>query len=104
MGQRTKETFHPQILILCASLCLLAVCVCVSPSLQGPLYLFPSFSLLLLLSSFICFSGLFLALQVSADAGGRERERAGEGKGGESIPSELDRIMYYCNKAFFLIL
>jgi len=43
--------------------------------------LFPSFSLLLLLSSFICFSGLFLAMQVSADAGGRERERAGEGEG-----------------------
>ena len=36
----------------------------------------------------------------------------GEGKGkelekvkeGESIPSELDRIMYYCNKAFFFLI
>ena len=72
---------RPQILILCASLCLLAICVCVFPSLQGPLYLSPSFSLLLLLSSFICFSGSFLAMQVCADAWGRERERAGEGEG-----------------------
>ena len=29
---------------------------------------------------------------------GKELEKV---KGGESIPSELDRIMYYCNKAFF---
>ena len=32
---------------------------------------------------------------------GKELEKV---KGGESIPSELDRIMYYCNKAFFFFL
>ena len=99
-----------QILVY-ASLCLLATYVCVSSSLLGPLCLFQSFSLLLLLSNFYLFLWVILSpwrfvlmLGEGVCSGGRVKEKGREEKTYFQNLKESYIIVINLSLSFFIFL